>query len=297
MTTCNNMAPAGEIPASTEEGSEVTCAYQSGTANTTNDASIEASITPPPSPPPPSPPQEDEDDEDGEAIDFSKQKKRKGVKKKEKSVAVVDVTDEGSVASKDGKDGERSSSPSSVVEDAEDAQARAAAADESHGYSYSYLLGRLRSNLAKDCPSHPSLQDAKQGSKVPPPRLAMVGGRRVAICNFGTICDALQRPRAHAQRFLLAELQTSGSLDKEEETLTLLARLSTAAVEQLVRKYIREYATCRQCKSHQTTLLKAEKKGAGEWIRCGCCGAEAVVEPIKVGFTAVRRGERRANRE
>ena len=33
MTTCNNMAPAGEIPASTDEGSEVTCAYQSGTAN------------------------------------------------------------------------------------------------------------------------------------------------------------------------------------------------------------------------------------------------------------------------
>ena len=69
MTTCNNMAPAGEIPASTEEGSEVTCAYQSGTAN--QNASIATSITPPPSPPPPSPPQEDEDDEDGEAIDFS----------------------------------------------------------------------------------------------------------------------------------------------------------------------------------------------------------------------------------
>ena len=77
MTTCNNMAPAGEIPASTDEGSEVTCAYQSGTAN--QNASIANSITPPPSPPPPSPPQED--DEDGEAIDFSKQKKRKGAKK------------------------------------------------------------------------------------------------------------------------------------------------------------------------------------------------------------------------
>jgi len=291
MTTCKNMAPAGELPASTEEGSEVTRAYQSGTNTAATAASVATSIR--------------EEDED-EAIDFSKQKKRKGGKRREKSVVVVvdagcGGSDGDSTVNPTGEDAVAERAETTIAADAEAAEAMppSAATDASFGYSYAYLLGRLRANLANDCPAHPSLQEGHhtRGSGVPPPRLAKIGGRRVAICNFGTICDALHRSRAHAQRFLLAELQTSGSLDKEEEALTLLARLSTAAVEQLLRKYIREYATCSQCKSHETTLLKAEKKGGGEWIRCGCCGAEAAVEPIKVGFTAVRRGERRANRE
>lgn len=164
-------------------------------------------------------------------------------------------------------------------------------------YSYSFLLGRLRERLGEDHPSHPSLRSAdKHRSKVPPPQLARVGGRRVAVCNFGSICAALSRPTAHVQSFFLSELATTGSLDEKQETLTVLAALQAKGAEQILRKYVHEYVACEQCKALETAVIETKGRG-GDVLRCGCCGAERLLAPIKSGFRAVRRGERRANRE
>jgi len=163
-------------------------------------------------------------------------------------------------------------------------------------FSYTYLLSRLRDQLRIDCPSHPSLRELgeKERSRVPPPKLARVGGRRTALCNFGALCEAMHRPREHLQHFLLSELATSGSLDEGGSTLTLLARLDSKAAEQLVRRYVHEFVTCKECKSLDTLMGKVRSE---TMLRCHCCAAERLLPPIKNGFRVVRRGDRRANRE
>lgn len=161
-------------------------------------------------------------------------------------------------------------------------------------YSYGELLSRLRASLEADHPAHPSLQDERQRSNVPPPQLARVGGRRVAICNFGAIASALHRTPAHLRDFLLAELATTGSLNAAAEGLTVLAALQQKHVEAIVRKYVHEYVVCEQCKALDTRIVKAVK--GGDHLRCECCSAERQLASITDGFRAVRRGERRVQR-
>lgn len=163
-------------------------------------------------------------------------------------------------------------------------------------YSYAYLLSRLHAALREDHPSHPTLrtEDERHRSRVPPPQLAKVGGRRVALCNFGAIANALKRDPAHVQHFLLSELATTGAVDGNGEQLTIVGSLRSKHVEQLLRKYVHEYVACSQCKALDTVLFKT--KGREQRLVCTCCNAERLLQPIKNGFRAVRRGERRAAR-
>lgn len=160
-------------------------------------------------------------------------------------------------------------------------------------YSYTYLLSRLHESLRQEHPSHPSLRSEKKRSHVPPPTLAKVGGRRVAITNFGTICTALRRPAEHVKSFLIAELATTGAVDGAGETLTLLAALQAKQAEQLLRKYVQAYVQCAQCHDLGTELSKGKGRGV-EVLKCSNCNAERLLDPIKAGFVALRRGERRA---
>lgn len=164
-------------------------------------------------------------------------------------------------------------------------------------YTYRELLSRLRASVAADHPAHPSLRDdERQRSNVPPPQLARVGGRRVAICNLGAIASALRRTPTHLRDFLLAELAATGSLDGAAESLTVLAALKQKHVEGLVRLYVHQYVVCNQCKALDTRIIVKAKGKGGDYLRCACCSAERQLAPITDGFRAVRRGERRVQR-
>lgn len=217
---------------------------------------------------------------------------KKKKKKKKPQLAETSVQLEARAASREVPENDRKEA------NAESVLARGGS-DDVHGtlYSYTFLLGRLQDSLRRDHPSHPSLrsENRQQRSHVPPPQLAKVGGRRVSVTNFGAIVEALKRDAAHVQAFLLAELATTGSLDGSGESLTLASTLQAKHVEQLLRKYVHEYVICGQCKSLDTVLLKAEK-ARDSLLVCKCCNAERTLSTIKVGFQAVRRGERRACR-
>jgi len=169
---------------------------------------------------------------------------------------------------------------------------------QSDPYSYGSLLSRLFDKLQQEHPNHPTLLSTETGrarkSNVPPPALARVGGRRVAVCNFGIICSALRRPPAHVQSFFETELATTTSLDGQNDVLTMLGRFTDKQVEQLLRKYIHEYVVCAQCKALETHLHKT--CGRELLIRCACCNAEESRAAIKSGFRAVSKGERRVAR-
>ena len=165
-------------------------------------------------------------------------------------------------------------------------------------YRYGSLLSRLYHKLQDEHPEHPTVRASTQQrahkSNVPPPKLARVGGRRVAVCNFGSICSALRRPTTHVQSYVDAELATTSSLDGQAETLTLLGKFTDKHVEQLLRKYIHEYVVCEQCKALETVLCKVQREFL---LWCSCCNAEVSRPAINKGFRAVRRGERRTARQ
>lgn len=165
-------------------------------------------------------------------------------------------------------------------------------------YSYGSLLSRVFRKLQDEHPEHPTVRASTHQrahkSNVPPPKLARVGGRRVAVCNFGEICNALRRPTTHVQSFVDAELATSSALDGEAQALTLLGKFTDKQLEQLLRKYIHEYVVCAQCKALETVLGKVRREFV---LLCSCCNAETSRPAISRGFRAVRRGERRTARQ
>jgi len=66
-------------------------------------------------------------------------------------------------------------------------------------------------------------------------------------------------------------------------------------IESLLRKYIVEYVTCKACRSPNTTLTK-DSVSRLYFMQCEECGAGKSVAPIRAGFHAQTRADRRAIR-
>ena len=132
--------------------------------------------------------------------------------------------------------------------------------------------------------------------------------------------------------FFLAELGTTGSIDGSERFLirgkyppkcvlaerALRRRAASRAcrlrppphaarrfpapprarryVENLLRKYITEYVKCHMCNSLETELHR-DAESRLFVLNCKSCGSQRSVAPIKAGFHATARGERKKARE
>ncbi|KAJ1931505.1 translation initiation factor eIF-2 beta subunit, partial [Linderina pennispora] len=87
-------------------------------------------------------------------------------------------------------------------------------------------------------------------------------------------------------------LGTSGSIDGSGR-LVIKGRFQQKQIENVLRRYIVEYVTCKTCKSGETVLTK---EGRLYFIQCESCGSTRTVAPIKAGFQATtsRRAARAA---
>ncbi|GBP94385.1 Eukaryotic translation initiation factor 2 subunit 2 [Eumeta japonica] len=123
---------------------------------------------------------------------------------------------------------------------------------------------------------------------------------RLLKCWVGTKDPHRQFPRhcentsSFAQtfaRFLLAELGTSGSMDGNQQ-LIIKGRFQPKQIENVLRRYIKEYVTCHTCRSPETILQKDTRLF---FLQCESCGSRCSVASIKSGFQAVT-GKRAAIR-
>ncbi|GAA5918283.1 hypothetical protein JCM6882_006318 [Rhodosporidiobolus microsporus] len=62
-------------------------------------------------------------------------------------------------------------------------------------------------------------------------------------------------------------------------------------IENVLRRYIIEYVTCKTCKSPDATLTKKDRLF---FMTCSSCGSTRSVQAIKTGFQATARAARRA---
>uniref|UniRef100_A0A0B7JZ40 Translation initiation factor IF2/IF5 domain-containing protein n=1 Tax=Bionectria ochroleuca TaxID=29856 RepID=A0A0B7JZ40_BIOOC len=153
--------------------------------------------------------------------------------------------------------------------------------DETKTINYSLLLNRFFSQLSQKNPDH--ALSGTRSYKIPPPQCMREGNRKTVFANIADICKRMKRSEEHVTAYLFAELGTNGSVDGSRR-LVIKGRFQQKQIENVVRKYIIEYVTCKTCKSPDTELNKGENRLY--FITCNNCGSRRSVTAIKTGFTA-----------
>lgn len=213
-----------------------------------------------------------EPEEDAAAIDFGKKRKNKtgDKEKKEKS------------------DKKEKAKPGGAEEDGaifvETEFERGAV------YEYEDLLARVHKIMENQ---NPNIGDRKK-YVMKPPQVVRVGSKKVGWVNFREICELMGRTMEHVQTFACAELGATANLAGDGQ-LILKGRFTESHLEKLLRKYITEYITCHMCKSPKTELSRDASTRLWK-VACQNCGADRNKEPIKSGYHATTRADRRAAR-
>ncbi|KAI5300752.1 hypothetical protein KEM55_005219 [Ascosphaera atra] len=215
----------------------------------------------------------------GDSLDLSKMKKKKKTKKKEGAdfdakLAEAGLTDAQQQAVLD----EKPPSPEEIADDL--ANARGVwAHDGTSAIPYTYLVTRFYSLVQNN---HPDLLlSGSKSYKIAPPQCLREGNRRTIFANIADICKRMKRSEEHVMQFLFAELGTSGSVDGAGR-LVIKGRFQQKQIENVLRRYIVEYVTCKTCRSPDTELNKGENRLY--FVTCNSCGSRRSVAAIKYGF-------------
>ncbi|KAI1004556.1 hypothetical protein K3495_g3655 [Podosphaera aphanis] len=152
---------------------------------------------------------------------------------------------------------------------------------------YDQLLSRFFILLAQKNPDH--LSSGSKSYKIPPPQCLREGNKKTIFANIAEICKRMKRTDEHVTSYLFAELGTSGSVDGSRR-LVIKGRFQQKQIENVLRRYIMEYVTCKTCRSPDTELNKGENRLY--FITCNSCGSRRSVTAIKTGFSA-QVGKRR----
>ncbi|KAM8829884.1 eukaryotic translation initiation factor 2 subunit 2 isoform 1-T1 [Synchiropus picturatus] len=157
-------------------------------------------------------------------------------------------------------------------------------------YTYDELLNRVFNIMREKNPD--MVAGEKRKFVMKPPQVVRVGTKKTSFVNFTDICKLLHRQPKHLLAFLLAELGTSGSIDGNNQ-LVIKGRFQQKQIENVLRRYIKEYVTCHTCRSPETILQKDTRL---YFLQCETCHSRCSVASIKTGFQAVtgKRAQLRA---
>ncbi|GAB0090248.1 Eukaryotic translation initiation factor 2 subunit 2 [Sergentomyia squamirostris] len=164
-------------------------------------------------------------------------------------------------------------------ENVEDSNSSWAGSDRD--YTYDELLKRVFEIILDKNPEMAGGRKPKFVMR--PPQVLRVGTKKTSFANFMEICKVLHRLPKHLLDYLLSELGTSGSVDGNNQ-LIIKGRFQPKQIENVLRRYIKEYVTCHTCKSPDTILQKDTRLF---FLQCESCGSRCSVASIKSGFQAV----------
>ncbi|KAJ2394189.1 translation initiation factor eIF-2 beta subunit, partial [Coemansia sp. RSA 2559] len=204
--------------------------------------------------------EEDEADADqGDAdFDMSKMKKKK---KSKKSLAAFEAELGGDFV--DEKSAETDKSSEAWVGTDRD-------------YMYPELLGRFYKVLREN---NMDATSEKRKYTIDLPQVVREGSKRTVFANVMDIAKRMHRLPDHFIRYLYSELGTTGSIDGSER-LVIKGRFQQTQIANLIRRYIKDYVTCKTCRSGETTLTK---EGSLSFVKCESCGSTRSVAAIKSG--------------
>ncbi|MCJ1446596.1 MAG: hypothetical protein MMC23_007101 [Stictis urceolatum] len=159
--------------------------------------------------------------------------------------------------------------------------------DNGQPIGYSLLLERFFNILQNQNPD--ILSSGSKSYRIPPPQCLREGNKKTIFANINDISRRMKRSDEHVTQFLFAELGTSGSVDGSKR-LVIKGRFQQKQIENVLRRYIVEYVTCKTCRSQNTELSKGENRLY--FLTCSSCGSRRSVAAIKAGFSA-QIGKRR----
>jgi len=203
----------------------------------------------------------------GDDLEFQLPKK----KKKKKVYQVVEGDDDLEVVAE--PVAEQSEATEKVPEEGE-------TMEEESDLNYKELLDRVYETLKARNPDFVAGEKKKFVMK--PPEVVRISARKTAFANFTEIVKLMHRQQDHVLAFMLAELGTTGTLDGNNK-LVVKGRFQQKQIENVLRRYIREYVTCHTCYSPNTILTKEDRLF---YLTCESCNARCTVAAIKSGFVA-----------
>ncbi|XP_051567810.1 eukaryotic translation initiation factor 2 subunit 2-like [Myxocyprinus asiaticus] len=208
--------------------------------------------------------------------------------KKKKTRKVKDFQDDTDSQSKD--DGVEDDDSKNTDDITFSTQTGPAWAGSERDYTYDELLNRVFNIMREKNPD--MVAGEKRKFVMKPPQVVRVGTKKTSFVNFTDICKLLHRQPKHLLAFLLAELGTSGSIDGNNQ-LVIKGRFQQKQIENVLRRYIKEYVTCHTCRSPDTILQKDTRL---YFLQCETCHSRCSVASIKTGFQAVtgKRAQLRA---
>jgi len=177
-----------------------------------------------------------------------------------------------------------------LLQEQDAAQERGDEQDRKAEYTYDELLDRVVTLLHSN---NPDLVEKKR-TRIKPPQLQLISSKKTMWQNFQEICSMMQRDPVHVYQFFMAELGTEGSIDGNQR-LIIRGKYVAKYIESLLRKYVVEYVTCEMCRSPNTDLVK-DQGSRLYFCNCRDCGSTRSVAPIKSGYHATSRADRRAAR-
>jgi len=157
-------------------------------------------------------------------------------------------------------------------------------------YTYPELLIRFYASLHAANPSLLSSASKKRYT-IAPPQLFREGNKKSIFANVTDICKKMHRQPEHVIQYLFAEMGTTGSVDGAGR-LVIKGRFQQKQIENVLRRYMVEYVTCKTCKSPDTLLTKENRIF---FMACESCGSRRSVNAIKSGFQA-QVGKRSKNK-
>jgi len=163
--------------------------------------------------------------------------------------------------------------------------------DSDRDYSYDELLQRVFGIMRDRNPD--MVAGEKKKFVMRPPQVVKVGTKKTAFVNFTEIAKMLHRQPKHLLSFLTAELGTPGAAIDGNDQLILKGRFQQKHIENVLRRYIKEFVTCHTCRSPDTLLNKETRLF---FLQCMSCHSRCSVQTIKTGFQAVtgKRSKQRA---
>ncbi|XP_067316474.1 eukaryotic translation initiation factor 2 subunit 2 [Pseudorasbora parva] len=208
--------------------------------------------------------------------------------KKKKSRKVKDFQEDTDSQSKE--DGVEDDDSKAIDDITFSSQTGPAWAGSERDYTYDELLNRVFNIMREKNPD--MVAGEKRKFVMKPPQVVRVGTKKTSFVNFTDICKLLHRQPKHLLAFLLAELGTSGSIDGNNQ-LVIKGRFQQKQIENVLRRYIKEYVTCHTCRSPDTILQKDTRL---YFLQCETCHSRCSVASIKTGFQAVtgKRAQLRA---
>ncbi len=130
---------------------------------------------------------------------------------------------------------------------------------------YDQLLKRARDRM-------PAVVFEKARFEIPKVRGHLQGSRTV-ISNFLQIASTLRREPEHLLKYLLRELATPGSPNRD--SLVLGSKVPASRINDKIKQYAHEFVLCPSCGKPDTDLLR---EGEFTFLRCSVCGTKTTVK-------------------